>query len=372
MLFRDVIGQEETKKRLIKQVQEGRQPHALLLTGPAGCGKLAMAAALGNYLLCQNKGNEDSCGECPACKQMKKSGHPDLHYSFPYIKKNESTTCEDYLPEWKIMIREGFYFDIDDWLDKMEAGNKQAKIFEKESDNILEQLGISAYEGGYKVMIIWLPERLHENAASNLLKFLEEPTPMTSFILVTEDVAKVMPTIVSRSQQVELGRLSTEVIARALEERNGLDKETARVTARLANGSYLNALKHIHINDVNKEYFELFVNLMRMAYARNLVGLQKWADSMASWVRDRQISFLNYAQNMVRENFIYNFHRPELNYMTEKESAFASKFARFINERNVVGFMEEMTRAQRDLEQNVNAKTVLFNFILKVTILIRR
>lgn len=372
MLFRDVIGQEEVKQRLIKQVREGRQPHALLLTGPKGCGKLAMAAALANYLLCQKRGDADSCGECPACKQILKSGHPDLHYSFPYIKKGESTTCEDYLPEWKSMIREGFYFDIDDWLDKMDAGNKQAKIFEKEGDNILNQLGISAYEGGYKVMIIWLPERLHEFAASNLLKFLEEPTPLTSFILVTEDVAKIMPTIVSRSQQIELSRLSTETITQALKERNGLDEETARVTARIANGSYLNALKHIHINDINKEYFELFVSLMRMAYARDLAGLQKWSDSVATWTRDRQISFLNYAQNMIRENFIYNFHRPELNYMTQKESAFASKFARFINERNVVEFVNEMTRAQRDLEQNVNAKTVLFNFILKVTILIRR
>ena len=371
-MFKDVVGQEEVKRRLIQQVEEGRQPHSLLLSGPQGCGKFALAVALGNYLLCQNRNGTDACGECPACRQVRKFEHPDLHFSFPYIKKGDSTVCEDYLPEWRLMIREGFYFDLDDWLDKMEAGNKQAKIFEKESDSILDKLSIASYEGGYKVMIIWLPERLHEAAANNLLKFLEEPTPKTAFILVSENVARILPTIVSRSQQIEVSRLNQDVLTRALTERNGLDSETARMTARTANGSYLRALKHIHINDVNKEYFDLFVSLMRMAYMRDLAGLQKWSDGIAAWVRDRQKSFMHYAQNMLRENFIYNFNRPELNFMTEKESAFASKFARFINERNVVELMEEMTRTERDIEQNVNAKTALFNFTLRVIVLIRR
>ena len=372
MLFREVIGQNEIKTRLIRQYREGRGPHALLLSGPEGCGKLAMAVALGNYLLCRQPGETDSCGTCPACKQIHKFGHPDLHFSFPIIRESGSTNCDDYIQKWISMMREGLYFGLADWLEKMGTDNKQAIIPDAEGDNILNKLSITSYEGGYKVMIVWLPERMTANASNNLLKFLEEPTPRTVFILVSDNTSLLLPTILSRTQQVEMGRLTSETIAQALQQRNGLDETVARQIARIANGSYLNALRYININNASDEFFDQFVSLMRMAYTRDVRGLQKWGDHVASWGRERQKMFMGYIQNLLRENFIYNFHRPELNYMTDKEAAFATKFARFINERNVVDFMNEMSRTQKDVEQNVNAKTVFFNFALKTTVLIRR
>ena len=374
MQFKDVIGQEEVKQRLLEQFSKGRQPHALLLSGPEGCGSLAMAIALGSYLLCSNRSETDSCGECPACRQIMRWGHPDLHFSFPIIKKDSerSATCNDYMDLWKEMLKDNLYFGMSDWLEKMDAGNKQALITEAESDNILSKLSMTAYEGGYKVMIVWLPERLHVNAANNLLKYLEEPAPQTVFILVTENVGAILPTILSRTQWIEMSRLPETVIAEALQQRNGLEREVAIQMARTSGGSYLNALRAIHVNSVANEFFNSFVSLMRLAYSRDIRGLQSWADDVASWGRERQKSFMTYSQNMLRENFMYNFHRSELNFMTDEETAFASRFARFINERNVVEFMREMSQAQRDTEQNVNTKTVFFDFALKAIILIRK
>ncbi len=372
MQFREVIGQSDIKNRLIRQYREGRGPHALLLSGPEGCGKLAMAVALGSYLLCGQPGETDSCGVCPACKQIKKFSHPDLHFSFPIIRKSKSSNCDDYIQEWNTLMREGPYFGLADWLDRMGTGNEQAVIPDAEGDNILNKLSITSYSGGYKVMIVWLPERMTGNAANNLLKFLEEPTPRTVFILVADSAELLLPTILSRTQRIEMGRLPSEVVAQALQERNGLDPVVARQVAHIANGSYLSALRFINIDNAADVFFEQFVSLMRLAYTRDVRGLQQWGDQIASWGRERQKMFLGYVQNLLRENFIYNFHRPELNYMTDKEAAFATKFARFMNERNIAGFMNETGNAQKDIEQNVNAKTVFFDFALKVTVLIRR
>ncbi len=372
MQFREVIGQEDVKTRIIRQYRDGRGPHALLLEGPEGCGKLAMAVALGSYLLCSHPGETDSCGVCPACKQTRKFSHPDLHFSFPIIRKSESTTCDDYMQEWTSMMQEGLYFGLADWLDRMGTDNKQAVIPDAEGDNILSKLSVTSYSGGYKVMIVWLPERMTGNAANNLLKFLEEPTPHTVFILVSDNAGQLLPTVLSRTQRIGMSRLPVEVVAQALQTQNGLEPAVARQVAHISNGSYLSALRYINIDNATDMFFDRFVSLMRLAYARDVRGLQQWGDGIASWGRERQKMFLGYMQNLLRENFIYNFHRPELNYMTDKEAGFATKFARFINERNIVDFVDETAKTQRDIEQNVNGKTVFFDFALNVTVLIRR
>ena len=372
MLFKEVIGQSIVKNRLIRQYREGRGPHALLLSGPEGCGKLAMAWSLAGYLLCRQPGDEDACGVCPACRRVKKLGHPDLHFSFPVIRKSESTTCNDYLEEWSRMLQQGAYFGLSDWIDQISSEAKSPIIPDAEGDNILNQMMVTSYEGGYKVLVMWLPERMTSSAANNLLKFLEEPTPKTVAILVSDHPDQILPTILSRTQQVEMFRLSDAEVAEALESRNGLDTSTARQVARIAGGSYLAALRYIQIDNATDEFFEQFVALMRMAYARDVMGLQRWTDKISAWNRERQKMFLGYAQNMIRENFVYNFRRPELNYMNDREAAFALKFAKFINERNVVGFMEELGHVQKDIEQNVNARTVFFDAALRITILLRK
>ena len=373
MRFSEVIGQDEVKKILTAQVRSGRLPHALLLSGDTGYGTLALALALASYVLCSRQGDNDSCGECSECIKTDKLIHPDLHFSFPFIKKSTgTTTCENYISDWKQFISNGYYFGLSDWLEAIGSDNKSAIITEAEGDNIIDKLSIASYSGGYKVMIIWLPERMHDAAANNLLKMLEEPAAKTVFILVSNDTTPILSTILSRTQHMEFQRLSADDIARALQERNGLDRNMAVQVARTAGGSYLNALRYININNESDSYFDEFVNLMRKAYSRDVQGLQQWADDVTKWGRDKQKSFLSYCQNMLRENFIYNFHLPELNYMTDKESDFAKKFSRFINERNIVEFTEAFSRAQRDVEQNVNSKTIFFDFALKTIILIRK
>lgn len=373
MKFSDVVGQYDVKAILQAQVDAGRLPHALLLAGDTGSGTLALALALANYVLCQNKQQGDSCGECSQCTKVDKLIHPDLHFSFPIIKKGSSViTCDYYMNDWLSHLANDKYFDLNDWLEVIGAENKQAIIPDDESDNIIRKLSLSSYEGGWKVMIIWLPEKMHTSAANTLLKTLEEPSKQTLFILCAEHPEEMLTTILSRTQRIDVPPLSTEVLSQALMERRGLDKDTAVSIARVSGGSYLKALKQLCDNDNAAEMFDSFVELMRMAYTKNLAALMKWSDNMASLGREEQKSYLAYMQHLLRECFMYNFGRPELNFMNGKERAFAEKFARFVNERNIVQFTEEFAHAQRDVIGNVNGKTIFFNLALHTIQLLRR
>ncbi len=372
MKFSEVVGQDEVKAVLKAQVDAGRLPHALLLCGDTGCGTLALALALANYVLCGNTAGGDSCGECSQCAKVEKLIHPDLHFSFPVVKKSSSAVNSDtYMTEWVSHLQSDKYFDLSDWLKVMGAENKQASIFENETDNIIRKLSLSAYEGGWKVMIVWLPEKMNNSAANKLLKTLEEPSSRTLFIMCAEHPEQMLTTILSRTQRIDVPSLSTETLCQALVERRGLDPKMALDVARTSGGSYLNALRQLCDDAEAKAKFEAFVQLMRLAYQRQLPQLMKWADDMVALGREQQKEYLAYMQNMLRENFMYNFDRPELNYMSGSERAFASKFARFVNERNIVQFAEEFSRAQRDVEGNINGRIIFFNLALRTTQLLR-
>ncbi len=372
-MFNEVVGQLEVKRLLLKQVSENRVPHAMLFTGPEGCGKFATAFAFSQFLLCKQPGKDDICGKCPNCHQTAKFEHPDLHFSYPIIVKDAaSTTCETYIQKWKLMVRDSLYFGKDDWIQQMNEGIKQPLIPTAEGNRILDKMSLSSYGGGYKIMIIWQADRLHDTPANNLLKMLEEPAPRTVFILVSDYPEKILETIRSRTQQIRFRPLNFEEITSALVERNGLDRSSALRIARTANGSYLAALRTIHAKSNEDYFFDAFVRLMRLAYKCDVRGLQQWTDEMAQGDRDKQKDFLSYCQNMIRENFIYNFQQPELNFMTEKEESFAKNFARFVNERNVKGFVEEFSKASLDVQQNVGVKTVFFDLSLRVILLIKK
>lgn len=372
MRFSEVIGQDEVKKILTAQVRSGRLPHALLLSGDTGYGTLALALALASYVLCSRQGDNDSCGECSECIKTDKLIHPDLHFSFPVIKKSNGTTTSDtYLKEWLTQLTSEKYFDFNDWLHVIGTDNKQAIIPDDEADNIIRKLSLSAYEGGWKVMIIWLPEKMRTEAANTLLKTLEEPSAKTLFILCAEHPEQMLDTILSRTQRIDVPPLSVEDLAKALMEQRGLDHDTAVSVARVSGGSWLKALKQICDADDSKVMLQSFIQLMRLAYMRDLSGLMKWSEGMVALGREQQKAYLSYIQNMLRENFIYNFGRSELNFMTPQETDFAYKFARFINERNIIRFTEEFAHAQRDVAGNVNGKAIFFNLALKTIILLR-
>ena len=372
MYFKDIIGQEEAKERLIQNVKEGKIAHAQLFCGGQGIGKLPLAIAYARYLSCQNPNDKDACGKCPNCVKFDKLAHPDLHFVFPVVKKKSSkeTVSDDYLPEWRELLKDTPYFNLPMWLQAMGTENQQALIYVKESDEIIRKLSLKSSQGGYKIMIIWMPEKMNTECSNKLLKLLEEPPAQTLFLLVSEEPDALLTTIQSRTQRIQLHGIQEEAIATQLVQRYGVQQEDAVHIAHLSAGNFLKALETIHLNEDSKQFFELFVNLMRLAYQRKIREMKQWSETLAAMGREKQKNFLNYSQQMLRENFIYNFQQPELNYMTEAENKFSANFARFINERNVIPIMDELSAAERDIEQNVNAKIVFFDFALKMIVLL--
>ncbi|MGN0066997.1 MAG: ATP-binding protein [Bacteroides sp.] len=372
--FSDIIGQEEAKQRLLQEVAEGRIAHALLFTGPEGSGKLPMALAYARYLTCQRPTPTDACGTCPSCAKWEKLIHPDVHFVFPIVAKKaqKKEVCDDYLPAWRKLLSAGSYFSLSQWLDEMDAENSQAIIYARESDEMLRKLSLKSSQGGYKVVLMWLPEKMNEVCANKLLKLLEEPPAQTVFLLVSEAPEQLLATILSRTQRFHLPRLDESVIAQTLQSRFGVLPEESRNLAHIANGSMIQALAAIQLNQDATLFFDHFVSLMRLAYQRKIREMKHWSEELASMGRERQKNFLNYCQRLVRENFIFNLRRPEMNYMTATEQQFAQKFAPFINERNVFGMMEELSLAQIHIEQNVNPRMVFFDFALKMIMLLKQ
>ena len=374
MFFREVIGQEEVKKKFLLEVKENRIPHVQLICGPEGVGKLPLAIAYARYLLCPNHTEEDACGICPSCVKMNKLAHPDLHFVFPIVKKKnqKEVVCDDYIKDWRNFVINNPYFNLNHWLKEMDAENSQAMIYTKESDEILRKLSLKSSEGGYKVMIIWLPEKMNEACSNKLLKLLEEPPAKTVFLLVSEQPDLMLTTILSRTQRVNVRHIKEESIIEKLKNSYGLTDQDAQITAHLANGNFIRAMEQIHLNEEKKLFFDLFVSLMRLSYQRKIKEMKAWSELLAGIGRERQKDFLEYAQRMIRENFILNFHHNELTYMNRDEYNFSVRFAPFVNERNAMGIMDELTMAQQHIEQNVNAKMVFFDFSLKMIVLLKQ
>jgi len=376
MLFSDVVGQTHIKKQLRQMFHEHRVPHALLFAGGEGSGKLPMAMAMASLLLCKNPTPEgEPCGECAACHMVKKLAHPDLHFVFPVIKpagQSSPAVSDQFLPQWREQIAETPYFTRNTWLKRMGVENQQSLINVAEANSILAKLVNVSSQGGYRVIVVWLAEQMNQEAANKLLKILEEPPQQTVFILTADHPERMLSTILSRTQRIDFPPLAPDDIAEALTAKCGLQPADAGVVARAAEGNFIKALGQVQNDADTAQFFDLFVMFMRLCYQRKIKDLHDWSIEIAGWGREKQKAFLEYCQRLVRENFMYNFHKSELNYMTQAESNFATRFARFINERNVIGIMNELSTAQRDVEQNVNARMIFFDFALKIIVLLIR
>lgn len=374
MYFKDIIGQQATIRKFIQDTSEGRIPHAQLLCGMEGTGVFPLAVAYARYLNCSNRTETDACGSCPSCVKFNKLVHPDLHFIFPIVKnaKKKKEVCDDYISEWRDFVISNPYFNLNHWLNEIDAENSQALIYAKESDEIIKKLSLKSSEGGYKVVIVWLPEKMHVVCANKLLKLLEEPAEQTVFLLVSETPDMILPTILSRTQRVNIRRIEEKDIQAALIAKYGVLETESRSIAHLANGNFILALETIHQNEENGLFFDLFVNLMRLSYQRKIKEMKQWSDQVAGMGRERQKNFLGYCQRMLRENFMFNLRQRDLSYMAMNEQEFAQRFAPFVNERNVLGIMDELSEAQRHIEQNVNAKMVFFDFSLKMIVLLKQ
>lgn len=381
MRFSDIIGQEEVKRQLRQAVRDGRIAHAQLFTGIAGIGKIGLALAYAQYLACPHRTADDSCGQCPSCLQYQKLQHPDLHFAFPIVKSDAGDVCDDYMDKWRGLLTEQPYFDIEDWYRTLGVETKQGMIYEKESSEILRKLSLKSFSDGYKVMVIWQPEKMNATCANKLLKLLEEPPVRTLFLLVSEQPEQLLSTILSRVQEIRVPRLEKQVIAHALHNTyNWLSEEDATDIAHMSNGSYLTALRVMNESNDTQGYFDDFVALMRNAWLVGqkkdysaLLKLRQWSMDMADSKvgREKQKAFLQYAQRQIRENYIYNLGNSEMNYQTKQERAFSTKFAPFIHDGNVERMMNELSKAETQIAQNGNAKIIFFDLCLQMIVMVK-
>lgn len=378
MKFSEVIGQQQVAERLRQLADQQRVPHAIMICGPQGAGKMALAIAFASYLLGEREDETQIADkERNSVAMVRKLEHPDLHFSFPVFKtKNMSAdhkvTSDDFMKDWLQFIKQGPYFTLNQWTGTIGVENQQTKIYVGESDLLTRKLSLTASQGGYKVAIIWLPEKMNAECANKMLKLLEEPTPRTVFILVPEEPEKIIETIRSRTQQIYIKAIQQEEIKKALIRQRGLDEQNATRIARMANGNWLKALEELDSENEKRHFLELFISLMRLTYTKQLGELKTWSENVASLGREKQKRMMEYFLHMVRENFMYNFNQPQLSYMTQDEENFASKFAPFINEANVIQITEQMQRTIPEITQNANPKILFYDMALQLIILIRK
>ena len=377
MLFKEIPVHENNRQRLLSLADNDRIPHALLIEGPSGTGKFALARAFAQYIHCTGRkpGDKDSCGVCPSCIQHQSMSHIDTHYVFPVVKLDKMTNApvsDDFLTEWKEYLDGRRFMDFSVWTETFDKKNAQPITYANESGALLRKLSFAAHGSKYKVVLWWLPEKMNEEAANKILKMLEEPWEDTLFIMVSDNPKELLPTIYSRVQRISTGRVADSVIAGILETERGIGSEDAMSIAHNADGSVTAALRSIGSRSDENEFFNMFVTLMRQAYQRKIADLKEWSAALATLGREKEIKFYEYSVRLIRENFIYNFKLPQLNYLNSTESAFSVRFARFINERNVEKLIEVFDKARIDIAGNANGKIVNLDVAIKVILLLKQ
>lgn len=373
MKFSDIPAHDFAKQRLKAFVDINKIPHAILLEGPCGIGKFALARAFAQYLHCQNRINGDSCGKCPSCLQHESYNHIDTHFVFPVVKKSspKKSFSDDYIDVWKDYLSENPYMDFQKWLVALDNVNAQPAIYVDESEELIRKLNFTSHQAKYKVVLFWLPERMNQECANKLLKLIEEPYGDTLFVFVSNNSREILPTIYSRTQRIELKRLSDEVIAQYLVDNYAVEAQDALALAHIADGNIIEADKMVSLSKENQRFFELFIQLMRLSYQRKVKELKSWSVDVAGLGREQIMRFLTYIQRLIRENFIYNLSVSELNYLNKEEAQFSQNFAKFITENNVIKLIDVFNKALTDISGNANAKIVLYDMSIKVILLLK-
>jgi DNA polymerase III subunit delta' len=375
MNFSQIPGQAETIARLLRSVKEERVSHAQLFTGPEGCGSLALALAYAQYVSCENRRPEDSCGTCKSCVKYEKMIHPDLHFVFPVIRKksNDEAVSDNYIGEWREFVRRSPYFALNSWFDSIEVGNAQGMIYASEASEIIRKLSLKTFESDYKIMIIWLPERMHPATANKLLKMIEEPPEKTLFLLVSEEPDKVLPTIMSRCQLIKIPSFSNDEIKSYLRSTFGTTELKSTDIARVANGNLLRAIELCENDETSAQNLENFKLIMRYAWKRDIISVIAWSEEMASLGREAQKNFLSYSLRLLRENLMLSLDQLQnrLVFLAGEEAEFSGKFHPFINSDNIFPLTDEFSLAFSHIEANGYAKVIFLDLGLKVTRLIR-
>ncbi len=348
-----------------------------MIVGNEGWGGLSLALAYAQYLNCENPTESDSCGTCKACKKYQALAHPDLHFVFPVVKtpKNSKPFSSDFFAEWKNFVKSTRFHSLEQWLKFIGYENAQPSIYVHEAEEIIRTLSYKAYEGKYKVMIIWKPEKMNIAAANKLLKIIEEPPERTIFLLVTSDLDAILPTIRSRTQIIQLTPLSAEDLVSALrQEFPDASMPDIEQAARAAGGDFITAkkfLQEILASDESTHYFDLFVKTMRIAYSANPLHIIDNAEELATMDKEKLKQFLAYCLHFMRQSFMINQNLKQISQLTQKELNFAENFSRFINRKNINHFSVEFSKAIRDLERNGNSRLIILDLLFTTSKLLK-
>jgi DNA polymerase-3 subunit delta' len=381
MQFSEILGQEHIKNHLTQSANLGRIPHAQLFIGPEGSGTLPMAIAYAQYILCGNTNGENN-GENQACNlKFQKLSHPDLHFAYPTVSTDSVKTKPksiDFITEWRAFFNQNPYGGLFDWYAVLGVQNKQGEIRVDDATEILKSLSLKSYEGGYKIMIVWMADKLNIAASNKLLKLLEEPPEKTVFILISENEEDIIQTIRSRCQILHFNGLSEAVIAEALINREQMDSKLAARIAHQAQGNYNIALHLMHDDSDEFPFEEWFVTWVRAAFkakgnAAAIQDLILWSEKIAGLGRETQKKFLQFCMEMFRQALMLNYEAASLVYFEPKVDKFKlENFAPFVNGNNINDIFKELSDAMYHIERNGNAKIILTDLSIKLTRLIHK
>ncbi len=381
MLFTDIIGQEIVKKQLFYAAESGRIPHAQLFVAPKGTGALPLAIAYAQYVLCQNTDGENNNGDATCNLKLNKLMHPDLHFAFPVATTDNvkrHPVSDLFLEDWRSFIENNSYGDLSDWYGQLGIENKQGQIGVDEAENIVKKLALKSYEGGYKIIIIWMAEKLNIAAANKLLKLIEEPPNKTILLLITENKEQIIDTILSRCQEVKLNPLSENHITNALIERERISEAEARKIAHQCDGDWNKAVHILHNSTNDQQFEQWFIIWIRTAFkakgnAAVIQELISWSETIAKTGRETQKSFLNYCLQFFRQAMLKNYAADSLVFLEPSIANFdLDKFAPFIHSGNILDISNELNTAIYHIERNGNAKLILLDLSIKLTRLLHQ
>ncbi|WP_395057790.1 ATP-binding protein [Flavobacterium sp.] len=381
MQFSQIVGHEHIKNHLVQSAAAGRIPHAQLFVGPEGSGVLLTAIAYSQYVLCNNIGNENSGGKESCNLKFDHFSHPDLHFVYPTVTTDEVKTkpkSSDFLADWRKFLFDKPYGSIFDWYNILDVKNKQGEIRVEDAQEVLKSLSLKAYEGGYKIMIVWMADKMNIAASNKLLKLLEEPTEKTLFILITENEEDIIQTIRSRCQVLHFSALSQNAITEALITNQNIEAKKAQKIAHKSQGNYNKALRFCHEVNDDLPFEEWFVTWVRAAFrakgnAAAIQDLILWSEQIAGLGRETQKKFLHFCIEMFRQALLLNYETEKLVYLETTVEKFSfEKFAPFVNGNNINDIFKEISEAIYHIERNGNAKIILTDLSIKLTRLIHK
>ncbi len=376
MQFKDIIGQSAVKQRLIQSVRENHVSHAQLFLGPAGSGKLPLALAYAQYILCPNRTETDSCGVCPTCQKMQKLVHPDLHFVVPTAttKKIKSHPESDlFMEEWReYVIQNQGYVDTSSWYTFLDVENKQGYMSVRDAASLLRKLSMKSYEGEYKIAIIWMAEKMRVDTANKLLKLLEEPPEKTVFLLIAEDQEELLATIKSRTVLVKIPSIGINEIEKALVERLGCAEQQAHNAAMISEGDWNTARHSIWESEDRTYFFTTFQQWMRLCFRAAYSELIDFSGNIKGIGREKQKELLNYGLRIIRNSLLFNNNLADIVMLPEDEKVFNSKFAPFVNPANLAQIANLFEEAIRQIERNGYAPLIFTDVSFKMIGLLKK